>query len=148
MSYLLHFDTAFHPIGVFWLPMLTTIRLDYTLSSDNQRCKHKNNSISSLIRSEVGFSKCLLTPSILPHRRIVNDPHLTIHSFPYHSRESNNSIIIILSNTVRMSNSDELVYLECIHKGCTYKRQFLKRRGVELPQYVCLRHRRLYLDVS
>lgn len=65
-----------------------------------------------------------------------------------HKLRKQEQIIIILPYTVRMSNSDELVYMECIHKGCTCKRQFLKRRGAEMPQYVCLRHRRLYFGFS
>lgn len=43
-----------------------------------------------------------------------------------------------------MSNKEELVFVNCIHEGCKSKRMFMKPAKEELPEYVCIKHRRLY----
>ena len=45
-----------------------------------------------------------------------------------------------------MVSSDEIVYVNCIHKGCECKRMFLQPESAELPDYVCIKHRRLFED--
>ena len=44
----------------------------------------------------------------------------------------------------KMSNKEELVFVNCIHEGCKSKRMFMKPTKGELPEYVCTKHRRLY----
>ena len=44
----------------------------------------------------------------------------------------------------KMSNKEELVFINCIHEGCKSQRMFMKRPNEKLPEYVCTKHRRLY----
>ena len=44
----------------------------------------------------------------------------------------------------KMSNKEELVFVNCIHEGCKSERMFLKHPKEQLPEYVCTKHRRLY----
>lgn len=43
-----------------------------------------------------------------------------------------------------MPTNEEIVYINCLHKGCECKRMFLLPESEELPEYVCIKHRRLY----
>lgn len=43
-----------------------------------------------------------------------------------------------------MNPEEELVSLNCVHSGCECKRIFLRQHGAALPEYVCIKHRRLY----
>lgn len=44
----------------------------------------------------------------------------------------------------KMSNKEELVFINCIHEGCKSQRMFMKHPKEKLPEYVCTKHRRLY----
>lgn len=43
-----------------------------------------------------------------------------------------------------MATKEELVFVNCIHEGCKSQRMFLKHPKEALPEYVCMKHRRLY----
>lgn len=48
-----------------------------------------------------------------------------------------------------MVTQKSVVFVNCVHHGCSCQRMFLLRDGEELPHYACIKHRRLYtLEVS
>lgn len=40
-----------------------------------------------------------------------------------------------------------VVFVNCVHHGCSCQRMFLLQDEEDLPQYACIKHRRLYVLV-